>query len=182
MRNLRLTDDKRTASWYAISSRSRGRHGMDRYTRVLVADDHVHSRNGLRALLATCPSTRVISEAANGCEAVRLVEECQPDVVLMDIRMPLLDGLEATRLIKGRWPEVRVIVLTVHTRCEAAVKAAGADGFLVKGCPTTDLLDAIQRTWTRGVTTGEQTAQVGRSPHGRQVLLRQMPAHSLPRA
>jgi DNA-binding NarL/FixJ family response regulator len=152
---------------------------MDRYTRVLVADDHARSRSALRALLATYPSTRVISEAANGCEAVRLVEECQPDVVLMDIRMPLLDGLEATRLIKGRWPEIKVIVLTVHTHCEAQVLAAGADRFLIKGCPTSDLLDAIQWARTKIVTNQKQAVQPDNHAQDRQALHRQMPAISL---
>jgi DNA-binding NarL/FixJ family response regulator len=117
---------------------------MEKHTRILVADDHATSRRGLRALLATYPSTEVICEATNGQEAVCQVGAYQPDVVLMDIRMPLLGGLEATRLIKNRWPEIKVIVLTLHAGCEADVRAAGADVFLIKGCPTEDLLNAIQ--------------------------------------
>jgi DNA-binding NarL/FixJ family response regulator len=112
-------------------------------TRVLIADDRPRSRSGLRALLDLRPETVVVGEAADGQEAVRLVEECHPDVVLMDARMPVMDGLEATVLIKQRRPEVRVVVLTIHATYRAAALAAGADAFLIKGCPAAELLRAI---------------------------------------
>jgi DNA-binding NarL/FixJ family response regulator len=85
----------------------------------------------------------VVGEAINGWEAVQLVEACRPDVVLMDARMPVMDGPEATRLVKGKWPEVRVVVLTMYSVYRADALAAGADYFLLKGCPTKDLLVAI---------------------------------------
>jgi DNA-binding NarL/FixJ family response regulator len=85
----------------------------------------------------------VVGEAGDGQEAVRLVEGLCPNVVLMDVKMPVMDGLEAARLIKGRWPEVKVIVLTVHASYRARALAAGADAFLVKGCPAEELLAAI---------------------------------------
>ena len=111
--------------------------------RVLIVDDRSQAREGLRALLATAPPVQVVGEAADGREALRLIEVWQPDVVLMDASMPVMDGLKATRLIKARWPAVRVIVLTIHTGLRAEALAAGADAFLVKGCPAAELLAAI---------------------------------------
>jgi len=116
---------------------------MKQRIRVLIADDHLHSRCGLRVLLATSPEVEVVGEAADGQEALHLVNEYQPDVVLMDIRMPVLDGLEATRIIKNKWPEVKVILLTMRAAYKADALATGADGFLLKGCPTEYLLQAI---------------------------------------
>jgi DNA-binding NarL/FixJ family response regulator len=97
----------------------------------------------LRALLATWPEVEVVGEASDGQEAVRLVEECRPNVVLMDARMPGMDGLEATRLIKDGRPEVKVVVLTMYATYRADALAAGADAFLLKGCPAEELLEAI---------------------------------------
>lgn len=118
---------------------------MGQRIRVLIADDHAQSRKGLRALLSTCPSIEVVCEAENGREAVQQVKECQPDVVIMDIRMPVWDGLEATRYIKAQWPEVTVIALTIRASWRAEAMSAGADGFLLKGCPSKTLLTAVQR-------------------------------------
>jgi DNA-binding NarL/FixJ family response regulator len=117
---------------------------MGQRIQVLIADDHSKSRKGLRALLATCPAVEVIWEAENGRQAAALVEERRPDVVLMDIQMPVWDGFEATRYIKARWPEVRVIALTIHAAWQPAAMSAGADTFLLKGCPSRDLFAAIQ--------------------------------------
>jgi DNA-binding NarL/FixJ family response regulator len=116
---------------------------MDRPIRVLIADDHAGARRGLQALLSTRPNIEVVCEAQDGREAVQRVEEFQPDVVLMDLQMPEWDGLEATRYIKARWPEVRVIALTVRASYRAAALSAGADAFLLKGCPSKELYAAI---------------------------------------
>jgi DNA-binding NarL/FixJ family response regulator len=116
---------------------------MEQPTRVLIADDRPGSRQGLRAVLDMWPTVEVVCEAADGQEAVHFVEKCRPDVVLMDARMPVMDGLEATRLIKERWPRVKVIVLTTYPEYQAHALAAGADAFLVKGCPAEELLRAI---------------------------------------
>jgi DNA-binding NarL/FixJ family response regulator len=120
-----------------------GTNGMTMQTRVLIADDRPRSRSGLKAVLALRPEIEIVGEAADGQEGVRLVEEYRPDVVLMDARMPVLDGVEATRLIKERWPEVRVVVLTIDASYRADALAAGADAFLVKGCLARELLAAI---------------------------------------
>jgi len=111
--------------------------------RLLIADDRLRSREGLRALLATWSAVEVVGEAVDGRDAVRQVAGCCPDVVVMDARMPVTDGLEATRLIKADWPQVRVVILTMYPSYEDHAMAAGADAFLVKGCPADELLAAI---------------------------------------
>jgi DNA-binding NarL/FixJ family response regulator len=133
---------------------------MERCIRLVIADDAPRSRDGLRVLLATLrlgayreilrepqdgvwPQVEVVGEASNGQEAVRLVEEHRPDVVLIDARMPVMDGLEATRLIKDRWPGIKIIVLTMYPAYRVEALAAGADAVLVKGCPPEALLEAI---------------------------------------
>jgi DNA-binding NarL/FixJ family response regulator len=112
-------------------------------TRVLIADDRAQVREGLRNMLELDQGLEVVGEARNGREAVYLVGERTPDVVLMDVRMPVMDGLEAARLIKRGWPEVRVVVLTVHAAYRSEAFAAGADFFMTKGCPVRELLGVI---------------------------------------
>ncbi len=116
---------------------------METKVRVLIAEDRPRSRRGLRALLTTYPGIEVVGEAGDGREAVRLVKQYRPDAVVMDAKMPMMDGLTATSLIKRRWPETRVIVLTMYSARRADALGCGADEFLVKGCPPQELLDAI---------------------------------------
>lgn len=116
---------------------------MNEAIRVLIADDTLPARQGLDALLSMIPRVEVIGQATNGQEAVQLVDMLHPDVVLMDIQMPVMDGLEAIRRIKRRWPEVRVIAMTMYSSYRTEALSAGADEFLLKGCPTKMLLDAI---------------------------------------
>ena len=111
--------------------------------RILIADDQRPARKGLHALLSLCPDVEVIGEAVDGQDAVDQVAEQQPDVVLMDLRMPVMDGLEATRRIKSQMPGVRVVMLTLRAECESEALAAGADDFVVKGAPTEALWSAI---------------------------------------
>jgi DNA-binding NarL/FixJ family response regulator len=111
--------------------------------RVLIADDSARTREGLRVLLVTWPELIVVGEAANGQEALRLMPECLPNVVLMDLHMPIMDGVEATRQIKQQWPGVAVVALTMHATEQAAALAAGADAFIMKGSGPDRLLAAI---------------------------------------
>ena len=111
--------------------------------RVLIADDHPRSRSGLRALLATSAAVKVVGQAANGQEAVRLVEEYQPDVVLLDAQMPIMNGLQAAQHIKQRWPLIKVLILTMSHGDQFDAVSTSVDGILVKGCPVEKLWQAI---------------------------------------
>jgi DNA-binding NarL/FixJ family response regulator len=116
---------------------------MTQHAQILIVDDQPRARQSLRALLSTWSSAAEIREAVDGQEAVQLVEERQPDVVLMDVRMPEMDGLQATELIKARWPQVKVVVLTLYGEYEAEALTAGADGFIGKGEPPDRLLATL---------------------------------------
>lgn len=120
-------------------------------TRVLIVDDHELVRTGLRLILSDQRDIEVIGEASNGEDAVRLTGELKPDIVLMDISMPGIGGIEATRRICQRHPEVRVIAVTVHSDAPFPNKLheAGAMGYLNKGCPAEEMYEAI-RTVARG--------------------------------
>jgi DNA-binding NarL/FixJ family response regulator len=119
--------------------------------RVLIADDHTLLRSGLRALLERAPDIRVVGEAADGREALRQIEEQRPDVVLMDVAMAGLNGLEATMRAVRDHRGVRVVILSMHKNEEYVVHAvqAGASGYLLKDVATTELVTAI-RTVMRG--------------------------------
>jgi two-component system, NarL family, response regulator NreC len=114
--------------------------------RVLIADDHTIVRSGVRLLLNAEPDMRVVGEALNGREALELIESLRPDVVLMDIAMPVMDGLEATRLIKERFPQTQVIVLTMHRSDEYFFEMlkAGASGYILKAAQPGELVDAVR--------------------------------------
>ncbi len=115
--------------------------------RVLIADDHAIVREGLRAMLSMDDSVEVVGEASNGQEAVALAESLAPDVVLMDIRMSKLDGVEATRRIKSSNPQVSVIALSSYDNDEFVFQGieAGASGYLLKDIACDDLVGAIHR-------------------------------------
>lgn len=111
--------------------------------RILIVDDQQRARLSLKALLATRFQLIDTCEAVNGIEAIRCVEECKPDIVLMDIRMPKMDGIEATRIIKTKVAPLPVIVLTLYSEYKAAALAAGANAFLIKGESVEQLLAVL---------------------------------------
>jgi two-component system, NarL family, response regulator len=112
---------------------------------VLIVDDQASARHGLAALLALQPNIRIVGEAADGREAIALAGRFLPDVVLMDIEMPLMDGAEATRRIKQLWPRMHVVILSVHDECYDRLRKEGASDFLLKGEPTERLLRVLHR-------------------------------------
>ena len=138
--------------------------------RVLIADDQPRARRSLKALLTamrwSTPShaeqptpagffpVEIVGEAENGQQAVEQVWALHPDVVVMDLQLhtvsapePRLDGMATIQMIKSRWPAIRIVVLTMYATDRASVLAAGADAFLLKGCPTSELLDAVMLGW-----------------------------------
>lgn len=119
---------------------------------ILIVDDHTLLRDGIRALLEEQPDIVVVGQAEDGREAVRLVGQLRPNVVLMDIAMPLLNGLEATRQIKREYPEINVLILTMYDHEEyfRQVLEVGASGYIVKRAAASELVAAI-----RAVNRGE---------------------------
>ena len=126
---------------------------MSRNTRVLVADDHGVVRKGLRFLLQIDPGIEVVGEASDGREAVRMTEELSPDVVVMDITMPGMNGFEAALRLKKDHPQIKIIILSMHASEEYVLQAlrAGASGYLVKDSAPLELALALQSV-ARGET------------------------------
>nr|BBH93900.1 DNA-binding response regulator [Thermogemmatispora argillosa] len=120
--------------------------------RILLADDHPIVREGLRAVLETQPDFAVVAEAANGLETVARARETQPDVVLLDLEMPVLDGVEAIRRLLELEPKPRVIVFTAFDNDERILHAvrAGASGYLLKGAPREEIFRAVRVTMEGG--------------------------------
>jgi DNA-binding NarL/FixJ family response regulator len=115
--------------------------------RLLIADDHVLVREGIRTLLTSEPDLKIIGEAVDGREALELCRELSPDLVLMDVRMPKMDGLEATRAIKVERPQTSVLVVTSHQNPEYLLEAvrAGAAGYVLKEATKRELLEAVRK-------------------------------------
>ena len=113
--------------------------------RIVIADDHGVLRAGLAALLASEPGFEVVGEASSGDAAVRVTIERRPDIVLLDVEMPGLDGLEATKLIRERLPKTRVLILSMHEEASVVRHAisAGASGYIVKRAMDSELINAI---------------------------------------
>lgn len=114
--------------------------------KLLLADDHTLVRQGIRALLVEAPEMEIVGEARDGVEAVKLAKEFQPDVALLDMAMPFLNGLEATKLIHHQVPKVRVIILSMYDDEEYILQAAssGASGYILKDVLVAELLEGIR--------------------------------------
>ncbi|HPW56763.1 MAG: response regulator transcription factor [Thermoanaerobaculaceae bacterium] len=128
--------------------------------RVVIADDHTMFRAGLRALLAVEDDIEVVGEAANGAEAIARAKELTPDIVVMDILMPVMNGLEATRLIAADCPTVRVLVLSMYDDEEHVQQllAAGAAGFVLKHATSDELVRAIHEVVAGGMPLSPSVA------------------------
>jgi len=116
---------------------------MNEKLRLMIVDDNSHARKSLSAFFSTQDRLSVISEASNGEDALEKIEKHPPDLVLMDIYMPVMDGLEATQIIKDRWPKINVVILTIYADYKSRAYQAGADAFFVKGCSMEELTSTI---------------------------------------
>jgi DNA-binding NarL/FixJ family response regulator len=140
-------------------------------TRVLICDDQDVVREGLRVILGTARGIEVVGLAQDGAEAMELIPETKPDVVLMDLKMPGMNGIQATRLIRDRYPDVRVLVLTTYDADEWVFDAirSGAAGYLLKDTPRDQLVAAIKdtvegKTHVDPTVAGKLFARVAQSP------------------
>jgi two-component system, NarL family, response regulator LiaR len=136
-------DDPETGACEGTSAR-----GESPPARLLIADDHALMREGTRTVLARAPDLEVVGEAENGREAVDLSRKLRPDLVLMDVSMPGMDGISATRAIKAESPKIGVLVLTAHDDHDLLLDAirAGAAGYVLKGVGPADLVGAVRAT------------------------------------
>lgn len=130
--------------------------------RLLIADDHALVRSGLRSMLQREPGIEIVGEARNGREAVELCRSLRPDLVLMDVRMPDMDGLEATRAIKREHPETGVLMVTMHENRDYMLEAtkAGAAGYVLKDASRSELISAVRRV-ADAEPSNSQAAQPG---------------------
>jgi DNA-binding NarL/FixJ family response regulator len=129
--------------------------------RVVVVDDHQIVRDGLVALLGALDGVEVVGTAADGKDAVHVVADTGPDVVIMDIQMPGLDGIEATRFITGRQPAPRVVMLTMNEDDDTVLSAirAGASGYLLKGSSAAEVQNAVRAAASGGMVFGAALAE-----------------------
>jgi NarL family two-component system response regulator LiaR len=130
--------------------------------RVMLVDDHTVVRRGLRAVLSVSDDMCLVGEAGDGEEAIQLCEQLQPDLILMDLLMPKMDGIAATKAIHERWPKVRIIALTSFKEREyvEGVLKVGATSYLLKNLSADELVSAIRRSMTGQSSLSPEAAQV----------------------
>lgn len=130
--------------------------------RVLIVDDHVIVRNGLEQLLATVADMHLVGFASDGQAAIEAVEQLSPDVVLMDLSMPVMDGVEATAIIKSRSPQTKIVVLTSFSEQQRVLAAleAGADGYVLKHADPEQILQAISAAHAGGAPIDPKVARI----------------------
>lgn len=128
---------------------------------IILVDDHEIVRTGLKLIISKMPGIKIIAEASNGQEAIDAVNLLNPDVVLMDVNMPIISGIEATRRITTHKPNTKIIILTVHAEnpFPAQLLEAGASGYLTKGCAAEELEEAIKKVAAQGRYIGNDIAQ-----------------------
>lgn len=118
---------------------------MDKPVRILIVDDQARARQSLRALLLTCSDVGEIQEAKNGLDALQQIDTFSPDIVFMDARMPGLDGIAATQVIKCHAPKVKVIVWSMYCDYQSDALAAGADAFICKDESPEELFETLDQ-------------------------------------
>ena len=133
---------------------------MPETIRILIAEDHAVVRDGLTSVLEFESDMKVVGHAKNGLEAIAGFRELEPDVVLMDLAMPGLDGVQAIAAIRAEFPDARILVLTTYDGDEVIFRAleSGAKGYLLKDCSTADLLSAVRKVYSGGSHVSERAA------------------------
>jgi len=122
---------------------------MNDSTNILVVEDNSRARQALTAYISLQAGIKVTAEASNGLEAINLIKGHAPDIVLMDMQMPVMDGLEATKIIKKNWPQIKIVILTMYPNYQSEALAAGADAFLVKGSSVDEIISTIHAFFQR---------------------------------
>ncbi len=139
--------------------RYRGRRG--KLWKVMLVEDQAVVRQGLKVILEQDKKIRVTNEAENGMEAIKILEKHHIDLIMMDVRMPHMNGIEATRIIKKQWPEVKILILTTFNDDEYAIQSLkeGADGFLLKTSEPDKLIEAVYQTMEGGMLLHHEVAR-----------------------